>query len=205
MRDFISSLILLSAAAAAAAAPVSVRVADESGRPVAGAVIFAYALPQPERPAPPAAPYVMDQKAMRFVPELLVITRGASVRFPNSDKVQHHLYSFSAARSFEIPLYRGDAVPPMRFDSPGVVEIGCNIHDWMRGVVLVLPNERWAQTSEDGTATLELPGDGSGVELAAYHPRSREPVDATRRVLEPDPGPQTWTLRLRAVRPRRLP
>jgi len=81
------------------------------------------------------------------------------VRFPNRDQIRHHVYSFSRPKRFELPLYKGEDAPPVLFDKPGVVKIGCNIHDWMSAIILVLPNDRFAVTREDGTFSLavELP------------------------------------------------
>ena len=66
-----------------------------------------------------------------FVPDLLVVPVGSTVSFPNSDSVSHQIYSFSAAKRFQLPLYRGKPYPPRLFDQAGLVMLGCNIHDWM--------------------------------------------------------------------------
>jgi hypothetical protein len=87
-----------------------------------------------------------------------VITAGMEVMFPNSDSVSHHVYSFSASKRFELPLYKGSVYPPERFDEPGLVVIGCNIHDDMLGYILVLETPFFARTDGDGLAAMrELP------------------------------------------------
>ncbi len=135
-----------------------VSVIDRSGAPVAGVAVYAVpavAAPKPSRPLPRA---VMDQRNKQFVPHILVVQAGTLVDFPNSDTVSHHVYSFSPAHPFELPLYKGDPHPPIEFDTPGVVVLGCNIHDNMIGYILVVPTPHFAKTRADGRATLgELP------------------------------------------------
>jgi hypothetical protein len=65
---------------------------------------------------------------------VLPIAVGTEVRFPNHDQIHHHVYSFSRVKSFDLPLWKGEEAPPVLFDAPGVVKVGCNIHDWMMGV-----------------------------------------------------------------------
>ena len=81
------------------------------------------------------------------VPPVLVVMTGTAVDFPNSDQVRHQVYSFSPAKSFEIKLYSGDAPRSIQFDKPGTVILGCNIHDWMLGYILVLFAMRLAPVS----------------------------------------------------------
>lgn len=92
----------------------------------------------------------MDQIDERFVPELLVIQTGSSVDFPNSDAVLHHVYSFSEAKTFELPLFHGKGYPPVLFDRPGLVVVGCNIHDHMVGYILVVDSPLHGVTDADG-------------------------------------------------------
>jgi plastocyanin len=100
-------------------------------------------------------PAVMDQKDRAFVPRLLVVNVGASVEFPNNDSVSHQVYSFSAAKRFQLPLYKGEAHPPVTFDQPGLVVLGCNIHDSMVGYIYVTPAPFFGITDATGTLTLK--------------------------------------------------
>jgi plastocyanin len=149
-------LLVMGAACAlgAQAGLLNVRVIDEAGTPLQGAVVFVDttgATPVPDLARPAA---VMDQVDKKFVPQVLVVPVGADVSFPNSDHIRHHVYSFSEARSFELPLYAGAPAEPVRFSVPGVVVLGCNIHDWMRGYVVVVPEPFYAVTGADGTAVI---------------------------------------------------
>jgi plastocyanin len=108
-----------------------------------------------------ARPAVMDQKDRAFVPAVLVVNVGASVEFPNNDSVSHQVYSFSPAKRFQLPLYKGEAHPPVTFDQPGLVVLGCNIHDSMVGYIFVTPAPYFGTTDPGGSLTLRdlPPGD----------------------------------------------
>lgn len=176
-------------------------VQDEKGRPVENAVVFVNERLEGRFP-PPQEPYVLDQIDRQFQPRVLPIIVGGTVRFPNKDNIYHHIYSFSEIKTFEIPLYIGEKVEPIRFDKPGVAHLGCNIHDWMSGVVLVLPNPYFKKTDAGGGAVLELPR-RPAYRLAVFHERLAGSVDATARsVALPEDGPARaeWTLTLRPQR-----
>ena len=103
---------------------------------------------------------VMDQVNKEFVPHVLPVAVGTEVSFPNHDQIHHHVYSFSRTKTFEIPLYKGEAAPPVRFDQVGAVKLGCNIHDWMSGVILVVPTPYFAMTDEQRRLRAARPAAG---------------------------------------------
>ncbi|MBT8131216.1 MAG: methylamine utilization protein, partial [Gammaproteobacteria bacterium] len=73
---------------------------------------------------------------------------------PNSDSVSHHVYSFANPYNFELPLYKGETRPTVSFDHPGLVTLGCNIHDSMLGYILVVDTPHFAVTDANGRAVL---------------------------------------------------
>ncbi len=97
----------------------------------------------------------VDQVDKQFVPYVKVVFVGAKVGFPNSDRIRHQVYSFSPAKKFELPLYGGTDAPPVVFDKPGVVVLGCNIHDWMIGYIYVSETPFFAKTGPGGTAVID--------------------------------------------------
>src|SRR3974390_1516478 len=128
-------LLLLAAVRSASCATLVVSVATPDGHALAGAVVTLRPLDGAGRHAAPVHA-VMDQVNRSFEPDLLVIPVGSTVEFPNSDSVNHQTYSFSPAKRFQPPLYRGKPYPPVHFDQPGVVTLGCNIHDQMLAYTL---------------------------------------------------------------------
>jgi plastocyanin len=161
----------LSFGAPATAATLDVMLADAEGVPADTIAVMA----TPTDPAAPPAPTpgpglsVMDQVDERFVPQLLVVQTGTPVAFPNSDQVRHHVYSFSAAKRFELSLYRGNEHDPITFDREGVIVLGCNIHDHMVGYILVTATPWFAVSDTAGLARFaDLP---SGTyDFRIWHP-----------------------------------
>lgn len=173
------SLVLAVASSPVLAAKVQVVVKDKGGNPAPDAVVYAV-LEKPGEHAAPEKPYVMDQIKQEFVPHVLAVQAGGKVSFPNQDNIHHHLYSFSDAKKFEVPLHKGKPAEPVVFDKAGVVKVGCNIHDWMAGVIFVAPHPYFAKTDAKGVAELEVP-DGEEAELEVFHERLRTDPAATRR------------------------
>ena len=145
-------VLLLGAPVMAGAGEVTVTVLASDGTPVVDAAVILE--PEghvpPHRSAPRAA--VMDQQNRRFVPEVLVVDLGAVVNFPNSDSVSHEVYSFSTPKRFQLPLYKGQPHAPVIFEKPGLVALGCNIHDQMAGYILVTESPFHDETDEHGVA-----------------------------------------------------
>ena len=144
-------------------------VKDQAGRPLADAVIVA--TPLSGLSAPPLsspASVVLDQHNREFIPHVLVIRAGTEVSFPNHDNTRHHVYSFSAAKRFEIKLYKNMPPNPIRFDMPGIAVLGCNIHDWMLGYVYVSASPFFTKTDSAGRWSLELPA--QAYTFSFWHP-----------------------------------
>ncbi len=163
------------------AATVSGRVAGPDGKGIPHAVVFVQA---PALPLGSAELHLaeMNQINKTFVPAVLPILAGTRVHFPNKDQIHHHVYSFSRTKTFELPLYRGEDAKPVLFDKPGVVKLGCNIHDWMSAVILVLPTPHFATTDDDGRYALRGMPSGEYT-VTAWHAQSREKTDDLARSL----------------------
>jgi plastocyanin len=192
-------LALLLAASSAHAAELRVLVKDRHGKPVADAVVSSVPLdPKSAQHARPPGDAV-DQVDKQFVPYVTPVFVGSKVRFPNSDHIRHQVYSFSPAKKFELPLYGGTDAPPVVFDQPGVVVLGCNIHDWMLGYIYVSDTPFFAKTGAAGTARIEdlAPGEYT---VRVWHPSMEQSEEATaRRVTLNAAGPTSaeWELSLK--------
>lgn len=153
----------------AGAATVAVSVADAAGTALPDAVV--YAIPVSGKAPLKAAPTALiDQIRREFVPLVSVMQTGTLVSFPNKDNTRHHVYSFSPAKTFELPLYAGTQAPPVMFDKPGLVTMGCNIHDHMIAYALVVDTPWFGKTDAAGKAVLEgLPA--GDYDIRAWHYR----------------------------------
>ena len=193
---------------AAGAGDVAALVRDQGGRPVEDAVVSALA---EDRAAPSSGRpgrEVVDQINMEFVPSVKPIVTGSPVYFPNKDDVRHHVYSFSPAKRFELPLYSGTPADPVVFDRPGIVTIGCNIHDWMIGYVYVADTPYFGKTGADGRVRLANLPAGRYV-IRVWHPRMEGSEESTGRPVSLEragTADLAWQLKLKpSVRPRRAP
>ncbi len=167
VHDYIAALILgLGAPAWCAAAPLTAHLLDPQGKPLAGAVVSL----QGEAGQGSATPTAnMDQVKQEFVPHVLAVHTGTNIKFPNSDNIRHQVYSFSAPKRFELRLYEGTPTNPLLFDKPGVVVLGCNIHDWMLGYIYVTDDPWFAVSGADGSISLDVPPGHYQVTL--WHPQ----------------------------------
>ena len=153
MRIILALLALAAAVSPLCAAPLTVRVVDASGRPVRDAVVQLNPAGSAARAPRAGGRYVVSQQNLQFHPFLILIPAGADVSFPNLDPTKHHVYSFSPAKRFELKLFAKDQSRTVHFDKPGVVALGCNIHDAM-GAFIFVTNSAWtARTNAQSMAT----------------------------------------------------
>lgn len=188
MRALITILLaLLLGAAPAVAGDLVVQVRTAAGAPVPNAVVTLYPGGRPSQPSP-AGSYQIAQRDLQFSPFVLVVPVGADVSFPNFDNVRHHVYSFSPVRRFELRLYAREQARSVHFDRPGIVPLGCNIHDNMIAFIDVVDTGFAARTDGSGQARFTaIPG--SQVLVRVWHPYLRAPGNQLElRVAVPDHG-----------------
>tara|TARA_R110001592_G_scaffold238227_2_gene497753 strand:+ start:45095 stop:45757 length:663 start_codon:yes stop_codon:yes gene_type:complete len=184
-------------------AEVKIQVIDIEGKPVQNAVV---SLPRADKSKPELSAgsaeamqvAVMDQLDKQFTPQVLVVKSGQFVVFPNSDQVRHHVYSFSKPNDFEIRLYSGNQAGPISFEYPGIVVLGCNIHDQMLGYIYVQDDEIARVSDQSGYVVFE--------ELDAYIPEqnvtvwhsqlSSNKTEKLTQVLSEKNKDSVWILRL---------
>lgn len=134
------------------ASGLAAELVDGQGQPLANAVLSLKGVGVSVH----NEPAIMDQRNKQFVPSVLAVRSGTAVKFPNSDDIRHHVYSFSPTKRFELRLYKGTPSEPVLFDKPGVVVLGCNIHDWMVGYVYVTDDPWFAVSDEQGRLILDI-------------------------------------------------
>jgi plastocyanin len=175
MRLGLLLLTLLLAPLAARAADVSVLVRTPQGKPVVNAVVTIEATHSGAIRF--AWPYRMAQQNLQFDPFVLIVPVGADVSFPNLDTVRHHVYSFSPTKKFELKLYGRDETRLVHFDKPGVVDLGCNIHDSMIAYIVVVDTPYAARTNAAGEAVIHGVPAGQHP-MKVWHPYLKAPGNA---------------------------
>lgn len=152
-----------------------VTVTDANGGSVAGADVIVYVVGFKESPT--GKPTTILQQGRRFVPDLVAVTAGDRVSFPNNDPFLHNVFSQSPARKFDLGSYRKGEQKDKEFPDTGVVDVYCNIHPEMAATILVLPNRRYTHAGPDGSFTLEGVPPGTWT-VFAYTRRALKPASA---------------------------
>lgn len=104
----------------------------------------------------------VEQKNLAFIPPLLAVQTGTRVEFPNLDDVYHNIFSYSPAKRFDLGRYRKDEtpVPAQVFDKAGLITLRCDVHEHMRGLILVVDSPFFQTT--DPAGHFRLPGIPAG-------------------------------------------
>lgn len=186
---------------AAEAATVIVHVTSDKG-PAEEAVVTVNRAGQPPAAAKSGTKAVMVQQDRQFMPKVLPVQLGTTVEFPNRDPFRHQVYSFSAAKAFELKLYGNDEVNKVTFDKEGVVALGCNIHDNMLAYIYVVGTPYFAVTAGDGAASVpQLPAGTYTVNV--WHPGQKTGQEVSKEVTVAAGDTATVDLKIDMKRDRR--
>jgi plastocyanin len=133
--------------------------ADTAGDPLeferARVAVYLEAPPAPDgADSTPSAIATMQQENRRFSPEVLVITAGSKVSFPNMDPIFHNVFSLSGPKAFDLGNYAKGDTRLVTFPKAGVVYVNCHLHPNMTAAIVVAPN-RW-NTLVDREGKFEL-------------------------------------------------
>ncbi|HUJ13448.1 MAG TPA: hypothetical protein VL284_06610 [Thermoanaerobaculia bacterium] len=131
------------------------------------------------RPVPEA--FQMVTRGKMVVPHVLAIPAGSTVSFPNDDPISHNLFSLSSGNSFDLGLYRRGAGKSQRFDTPGIVNVYCNVHPNMSAVIQVVDTPYYAFADGNGNYSIADVPPGR-YRLVAWNEQGGEtesPIDVT--------------------------
>ena len=142
----------------------------------------------------------MSQQNLQFRPFLTVVPVGADVSFPNLDPTKHHVYSFSAAKKFELKLFARDQSRTVHFDKAGVVALGCNIHDQMSAFIFVTDTAWTARTNAQGMASF-ADAPSAPARVAVWHPYLRAPGGQVEQAMPATQRNMSFQVRLRPPPP----
>ena len=184
MSRLLGYLLLLTLSSVSSAETIQIKVTKKRGKAIQDAVV--YVASKDIQRTDKMANFSIDQVDKQFANYVTVVQVGSKIQFPNHDKIKHHVYSFSQAKTFEIPLYKGTPSKPIHLDKVGEVSLGCNIHDWMQGYIFVTPTPYFGLTDKQGLAQLQLPP--GQYEIAIWHPdikkkyaKKRYKIDSTKQ------------------------
>src|SRR2546426_3189876 len=156
---------------------------------------------------------VVDNAHCRFVPRVQVVTRGQSVRVRSSDPVLHNAHPVLVAEPEVSIANVALAVPGQTMNltrrlatalpasGEALVRLGCDVHPWMRGWLVVLDHPYAAVTGADGRFAIAAVPPGSYT-VAVWHEvlgRAEQPVTV------PPAGSATIDFTLAAPRGRSTP
>ncbi|MEQ1598042.1 MAG: methylamine utilization protein [Methylotenera sp.] len=190
---------LFSTASIANAGELTISIKDGKGAMLQDAIITAMPLDAKNLPKDKPAKPIVDQVGKEFLPHVLPIYVNSQVSFPNNDTIRHHVYSFSPAKKFELPLYSGTPAEPVLFDRPGVIILGCNIHDWMLGYIYVSATPYFARSDKTGKASIKDLSEGEYT-IKVWHPQMIATEESTGRVITiatAKAGYEEWQLPLK--------
>ncbi len=163
-------LLFLLSALSASAAEFSCRLTSTKGEAVPEAVVSLVPLDAAAPAVPATAEVEIVQQGQEFSAYVTVVQAGTKIVFPNHDTVQHHIYSLSKPKKFELPLYNPGKAESIVIETPGLVTVGCNIHDWMITHLVVVPTPWFAKSGAQGLVKISAPTGRYRLEL--WHPRS---------------------------------
>ncbi len=180
MRSLVVLVALANVAHAGPAGRVvgAVKITESDGKPSIGSDAIVYVVgAATSTPRTPGPKVKIEQKGRKFVPDLVAVTVGDTVSFPNADAFLHNVFSQSGTRKFDLGSFKKGDTKDKEFPSPGVVDVYCNIHPEMAATILVLPNRFHTRTGPGGSFTLDgvPPGEWT---LFAYTRRAARPVSA---------------------------
>ena len=136
-------------------------------RVLADAVVYIDKIDGRTFPAP-QQPAVLDQVRITFVPHVLPVLVGSTVRLPNNDVVLHNVFSPRKDRQFDLGTYRPGSAKTILCDRAGVIPLLCRVHHEMSGFIVVVPTPYYGVTDEKGTYRITGVPPGS-YHLAAWH------------------------------------
>lgn len=165
----VSMFCVFGLAAPAWAGSVNAVATSKSGEVMSDVVIFATPLGRPVPPAVSGPTSVIAQQQMQFTPYVTVVRTGTEVKFPNYDKIEHHVKSFSPAKEFEIKPYQKITPPPVMFDKTGIIVVYCLFHEWMRAYVMVVDTPYFGKSEATGIVALDNLPEGKYA-IRAWHP-----------------------------------
>ena len=175
----LSCLFLVLQSTAVVAEILTITVKDQHKKAIAHAVAYAVPVDLKQRTQQQAnyaknpKTVSINQRNKTFRPYVSILQTGTKIQLLNQDPIKHHVYSFSNAKNFEIPLYSGKPPKKITLDQTGIITLGCNIHDWMLAYIVVADTPFFAVSDVDGKLSLKNLPKGR-YRLVVWHPQQKK-------------------------------
>ncbi len=125
--------------------------------------------------AKPAGTAVLDQKNMQFVPHVLAVPVGTTVKFTNSDTVAHNVFSPDHEKynlgTFGPGLSKDHTFAKCAKFPCSYAQL-CQIHPEMEGFIVVVPNSYVATANAAGQFTIQGVPPGQ-YQVSAWSPKGK--------------------------------
>lgn len=165
--SFISFLLLSSQVLAN---HITVTVLDPTLEKIEGVVVYLSPLDKSSINSLTTQTLIISQNNKKFTPYIAVLQKGQKIKFKNQDDVTHHIYSVSGKNRFDFKVKAGEHNNNIDISAVGEVAMGCNIHDWMSGYVLVVDTPYFNKTTSTGISNFENIPSGN-YKLTIWHPQ----------------------------------
>ncbi len=124
---------------------------------------------------PAGKPAQVDQRNFQFIPHVLPVVAGTSVKFLNSDPTAHNVFSPDNEK-YNLGTWPQGETKDYNFTKcakfPCVYTQLCRVHPEMEGFVVVLQNPFFAVTNKDGKYEIKDVPPGS-YQLAVWHEKGK--------------------------------
>ena len=121
---------------------------------------------------------VVEQRDKTFLPRVLAVPPGSTVAFPNFDGVFHNVFSISQPKKFDLGLYKDGDTREVKFEKPGIVRLGCNIHAKMASYILVVDAPHYVVVDGAKPFTFKSLAPGT-YKVRAWSEKSAQPTEST--------------------------
>jgi plastocyanin len=118
---------------------------------------------------------VVEQRGREFLPNLVAVSVGSTVSFPNFDTVFHNVFSTSPLAPFDLGLYKAGEAREFTFPKEGIVRLGCNLHANMSAYIAVVSAPAYVVTDDKGNFAFRRVVPGK-YKLRAWSLKSKAPI-----------------------------
>ena len=140
---------------------------------------------------------VIEQRGKQFAPHVMAVPVGSTVQFPNFDSVFHNVFSLSKSKAFDLGMYKSGESREMKFDKPGIIRLGCNLHAAMSAYLIIVEAPHYTIVGKDGSFSFKALAPGK-YKIQVWNESAGDPLNADLEIKE---GDNTKDYDLKAVPP----